>query len=214
MRKSDLARFLELTGECSDLMLTNAQRAADLITSFKQVAVDQTSDNRRVFDLREYLDEVLTSLRPRIKRSGVTVTVECPEELIVDGYPGPLAQILTNFVMNSLTHAFEPERPGHIAVTVGETGDGRVRLVYADDGKGISEAVLPKIFDPFFTTNREGGGSGLGLAIVDTLVRQTLRGEISTASPAGGGTAFTIEFPRVLPPETGDDDAERRRRAG
>lgn len=201
IRKSDLTRFLDLTAECSELMLANAQRAADLIRSFKQVAVDQTSDARRVYGLADYLEEVLASLRPRLKRARVAVTVDCPEALTIDGRPGPLAQIVTNLVMNSLTHAFEPDRPGHITISGAAVDGERVRLVYADDGKGIPEEVRPLVFDPFFTTNREGGGSGLGLAIVDTLVRETLGGTIAIDAPPGGGTAFVLEFPNATPPD-------------
>ncbi|MEI6560229.1 MAG: ATP-binding protein [Rhodospirillaceae bacterium] len=198
LRRSDLGRFLELSLESSDLLVANCQRAADLIKSFKQVAVDQTSDDRRPFRLSEYIDEVLMSLRPRLKQSGAVVTVSCPEELMVEGYPGPLAQVLTNFVMNSLIHGYGPGQSGQLGITVICPGPDEVRLVYADDGKGIAEEVLPKIFDPFFTTNRVGGGSGLGLNIVYNLVTQRLGGRIEVASRPGRGTQFTLHFPRVM----------------
>ncbi len=198
LRRSDLTRFLELALESSDLLLSNSQRAADLIKSFKQVAVDQTSDDRRPFFMREYIDEVLMSLRPRLRRSAVTVTAQCPDDLMVEGYPGPLAQVLTNFLMNSLIHAYAPDQAGQVVVSVTTTTADEVKLVYADDGKGIPESVLPKIFDPFFTTNRSGGGSGLGLNIVYNLVTQRLRGRIEVASSPGHGTTFTVHFPRVM----------------
>ena len=198
LRRSELSHFLELALESSDLLLSNSQRAADLIKSFKQVAVDQSSDDRRTFNLAEYIDEVLMSLRPRLKRSAVVVAVECPGELIIEGYPGPLAQVLTNFVMNSLTHAYGPDQPGRLSIAVTMPGADRVCLVYGDDGKGIAEEVLPKIFDPFFTTNRSGGGSGLGLNIVYNLVTQRLNGQIEVTSHPGRGTSFTVHFPRVM----------------
>ena len=198
LRRSELSHFLELALESSDLLLTNSQRAADLIKSFKQVAVDQSSDDRRIFNLAEYIDEVLMSLRPSLKRSAVVVAVECPGELMIEGYPGPLAQVLTNFVMNSLTHAYGPEQPGRLSVAVTISGADQVCLVYGDDGKGIAEEVLPKIFDPFFTTNRGGGGSGLGLNIVYNLVTQRLSGQIEVTSHPGHGTSFTVYFPRVM----------------
>lgn len=198
LRRSDLSRFLELALESSDLLLTNSQRAADLIKSFKQVAVDQTSEDRRAFNLAEYIGEVLTSLRPRLKRSAVSVAVSCPAELVVEGYPGPLAQVLTNFVMNSLIHAYGPDQAGQLAIQVTSPAPDEVCLVFSDDGKGIAEEVLPKIFDPFFTTNRDGGGSGLGLNIVHNLVTKRLHGRIEVASRAGEGTSFTVHFPRVM----------------
>ncbi|MEI7609351.1 MAG: HAMP domain-containing sensor histidine kinase, partial [Rhodospirillaceae bacterium] len=198
LRRSDLARFIEMALESSDLLLANSQRAADLIKSFKQVAVDQTSDDRRAFDLAGYIDEVLMSLRPRLKRSAVAVSVICPQGLIIEGYPGPLAQVLTNFLMNSLVHAYGPDQAGRIEILVECPSPEAVRLVYGDDGKGIPDEVLPKIFDPFFTTNRVGGGSGLGLNIVYNLVTQRLRGRIEVESRLGRGTSFIVHFPRVM----------------
>ena len=198
LRRSDLSRFLEMALESSDLLLANSQRAADLIKSFKQVAVDQTSDDRRAFNLGEYIDEVLMSLRPRLKRSALTVSVICPDNLIIEGYPGPLAQVLTNFIMNALTHAYGPDQAGQLAIVVTCPDADEIRLVFSDDGKGIAENVLPKIFEPFFTTNRSGGGSGLGLNIVYNLVTQRLKGRIEAASHPGQGTSFTVHFPRVM----------------
>ncbi len=198
LRRSDLARFIEMALESSSLLVTNCQRAADLIKSFKQVAVDQACDDRRPFNLRDYINEVLMSLRPRMRHSAVSVAVDCPEDLIIEGYPGPLAQVLTNLVMNSLIHAYQSGQGGRIAITVTRPAAGEVRLVYADDGEGIPEEVQPKIFDPFFTTNRSGGGSGLGLNIVYNLVVQRLRGGIEVSSRPGQGTSFTVHFPRVM----------------
>ena len=197
LRRSDLARFLNMALESSDLLLANSQRAAELIKSFKQVAVDQAADDRRWFNLREYIDEVLMSLGPRLKRSALVVIVNCPNDIEIEGFPGALAQVLTNFVMNALTHAFDPGQRGRLEVSVTMPKPDWIELVFRDDGKGIPEAVLPRIFDPFFTTNRSGGGSGLGLNIVSNVVRQQLGGEISVTSCLGQGTIFTVRFPRV-----------------
>ena len=198
MRRTAFERYAELAQEASERILSNANRAAELIQSFKQVAVDQTRDDRRRFDLAQYIHEVLVSLGPRLKQTGVQVSVDCPEGLEVDGYPGPLAQVLTNLVVNALVHAFEPSHYGHIRLHAGPSGDDGVVLVFADDGKGIAPDVLPKIFDPFFTTNRIGGGTGLGLNIVYNLVRQKLAGSIEVASVPAEGTSFTIRFPRRM----------------
>ncbi len=197
LRRSDLARFLNMALESSDLLLANSQRAAELIKSFKQVAVDQAADDCRWFNLKEYIDEVLMSLGPRLKRSALAVTIECPSEIEVRGFPGALAQVLTNFVMNALTHAFDPGQKGSLDVVVTEPEPDRLQLVFRDDGKGIPEAVLPRIFDPFFTTNRSGGGSGLGLNIVYNVVHQQLNGDVTVSSVAGQGTTFTVSFPRL-----------------
>ena len=198
LRKSDFQTYIDMAEEATQRILANADRAAGLIQSFKQVAVDQTRDDRRVFELGQYAREVLTSLGPRLRPRGIVVELDCPEPVTVDGYPGPVAQVLTNFVMNALTHGFDAETPGHIRISVRLLPGEVVELVFRDDGKGIPADVLPRIFDPFFTTNRTGGGTGLGLNIVYNLVQQKLRGTIAVDSAPGKGTAFTLRFPQVL----------------
>ena len=197
LRRSDLSQFLALALESSEMLLANCRRASQLIKGFKQVAVDQSSEERRTFTLRTYIDEVLISLGPQLKNPRIGIVVNCPEGLTVDSFPGPLAQVLTNFIINSLSHAFSPEQSGHMTITVTNPDPKTVELVYADDGRGIAQDVLPHIFEPFFTTNRAGGGSGLGLNIVEKLVRQRLGGNIAASSQPGQGTRFTVRFPRV-----------------
>ncbi|MDQ2102462.1 ATP-binding protein [Azospirillum isscasi] len=199
LRRPDFADFLDTAGEAAQLMLLNIDRAAQLIQSFKQIAVDQASEERRVFDLRDYIDEVLRSLGVRIKRATHGVTVDCPENLIIDGYPGALSQVLTNLVMNSITHGYAPGQHGTLRVTVRAVGADEVELVYADDGRGIPPELHGKVFEPFFTTSRGAGGSGLGLNIVYNIATRKLKGRIALDSAPGRGTAFTLRFPRVVP---------------
>jgi PAS domain S-box-containing protein len=194
LRRSDLDRFIALADESTQIILRNLQRAADLIHSFKQVAVDQSSGERRSFKLRGYIDEILLSLRPKLKRTAHVVEVECPDDLVVDSYPGAIAQVLTNLVTNSLLHAFDDARPGRIRIAVRREPE-HVELAYSDDGRGIPPENLPRIFDPFFTTRRGTGGTGLGLHIVYNLVTQRLGGSIQVASEPGKGTRFTLLLP-------------------
>ncbi|CAK0773121.1 hypothetical protein WCLP8_4980002 [uncultured Gammaproteobacteria bacterium] len=196
LRKSEFNRYLAVAVETSQQIVSNSLRAAELIQSFKQVAVDQTSDGRRPVNLGHYLSEILISLGPRLRKTAVKVTIDCPDKLMLDTWPGPLAQVVTNFVMNSLIHAFPDGRSGLISITVSVTPDNAVQMVYADDGDGIAPEYLSKIFDPFFTTNRVGGGTGLGLHIVYNIVQQKLKGKITVESTLGHGTAFTIIFPK------------------
>jgi PAS domain S-box-containing protein len=199
LRRADLVAFVGLLTETTRLMVANCERAAELVQSFKQVAVDQTSGERRRFDLKGYIEEVLLSLRPRLRKTGHQISVECPEMLDVDGYPGALSQLLTNFLLNSLMHAYEPGEAGRIAIRVRVLDDDFVELTYSDDGKGIPQNLLSRIYDPFFTTRRGTGGSGLGLHIVFNLVTGTLRGQIAVQSEPGHGTTFKIRFPRYTP---------------
>ncbi|WP_051340113.1 ATP-binding protein [Azospirillum halopraeferens] len=198
VRRSDLQRYLDLADEATARILANADRAASLIHSFKQVAVDQTHDDRRTFDFGTYIREVLVSLGPRLKPSGTVVEVDCPDGVVIDGYPGPVAQVITNLVINALVHAFEPGQSGRIRVCVRPLDGDEVEMVFADDGRGIPAEVLPKIFDPFFTTNRGRGGTGLGLNIVYNIIQQTLRGRLAVDSRVGEGTTFTLRFPRRM----------------
>ncbi|WP_395454956.1 sensor histidine kinase [Azospirillum melinis] len=198
LKKSDFQRFLSDGMEMASLILSNSTRAANLVQSFKLVAVDQSSDERRPFLLRDYIDELLRSLHPTYKaRTALAIDVACPADLELDGYPGALSQILTNLIMNALVHALDPEQPGRIAIAARLLGPDMVELSVADDGNGIAPDVLPKIFDPFFTTRRGAGGSGLGLHIVYNLVTGRLHGTIVVDSRPGEGTRFTLRFPRV-----------------
>jgi signal transduction histidine kinase len=197
MRRSDLDSYVATAATISKLLLSNMERAAVLIQSFKEVAIDQTSEERRTFRLKAYIEDVLLNLRPMLRKTGHEVTVDCAETIEIDTYPGALSQVLTNFVMNALLHAFDQSStPGMMSVAVREPESSSIELRFSDNGKGIPEDVLPRIFDPFFTTTRGRGGSGLGLNIVHNLVTGSLQGQISVESKVGSGTTFILNFPR------------------
>lgn len=192
--RANLEKYIETGSQSSQIILSNLERASDLIRSFKQVAVDQSSEDKRRFNLRGYTEEVLTSLRPKLKQGGHSVTIDGGEDIDVSGYPGAFAQIVTNLVMNSVTHAYDEGEAGNLRFTFDES-DGQVTMFYADDGKGIPADHLPKIFDPFFTTRRGDGGTGLGLNIIANLISKSLDGTIICDSELGKGTTFLIRFP-------------------
>jgi two-component system NtrC family sensor kinase len=198
IRKSEIMSYMEMAEEVSRLILSNTQRAAQLIQSFKQVAVDQTSEMRREYELGTYLHEVVSSLRPTIKQGHGVVEIHCPQPIPLEGLPGAMAQVLTNLIMNALTHAFEPGVGGNIDIYASCQAD-TVELRFSDNGRGIPSEDLAKVFDPFFTTRRGRGGTGLGLNIVYNIVTSRFAGHIEVHSTVGKGTTFTIQFPRVLP---------------
>jgi PAS domain S-box-containing protein len=198
LTEEGLAEYFATARKASQLMTLNSQRAADLIQSFKQVAVDQTGGDQRTFNLAAYINEILFSLMPRLRKTKIGVTVDCPAELTMDSVPGALSQVLTNFIMNSLTHAFEPDQDGKIHISACAEDDDHVRIVYSDDGRGIAPELHSKVFEPFFTTRRSAGGSGLGLHIVHTIVTQSLKGSITLASSPGHGVKFTLSLPRKI----------------
>ncbi|WP_229456830.1 ATP-binding protein [Nostoc sp. CHAB 5715] len=194
LKRSVLNNYLEIAKESTDLILSNLNRAGELVQSFKQVAVDQTSLEQRTFVVKQYLEEIVSSLNPKLKQASHILTVTGDETVRIDSYPGALAQIVTNLVMNSLTHAYQLHESGQLRIQVKQEGD-RVVIQYSDDGCGINQENLNKIFEPFFTTARQQGGSGLGLHIVYNLVTQKLQGTIGVHSEVEKGTLFTVTLP-------------------
>ncbi|MGZ3185034.1 MAG: sensor histidine kinase [Telluria sp.] len=201
LKKSDVIKYLDTASESTRLIMNNAYRAAHLIHSFKQIAVDQTSEARRAFVLKEYIEEVVASLQPKLKKTPISLSIACPPDITLDSFPGSFAQVITNLTLNCVEHAFDPDTPGHIQISARQDGADTVELHVQDDGKGIPPEIIDKIFDPFFTTRRGQGGTGLGLNIVFNLIAKQFGGHISVTSTLGQGTHFTLRIPRVTPEE-------------
>ncbi len=195
-KRSDLENFLADCKEACQVTLTNLNSAAQLITGFKQIAVDQSSDERRTFNVKDYIEEVLFSLHPRIKKTKHTILIDCPDKLVVNSFPGAISQILTNLIMNSLLHGFETIEEGQITIAV-ETEKSSITLRYSDNGKGMTPEQRQRIFDPFYTTKRGAGGTGLGMHLVYNLVSEKLGGEIECDSTLNEGTLITIHIPNT-----------------
>lgn len=200
LKKSMLDAFLVDTETAGDVLVRNLSKAAELVSSFKQVAVDQTSSKRRKFNLAETIAEVVISLGPRLHQSPVTLEQHIAEDIYLDSFPGPLGQVLINLINNAIIHGFDGRATGRIVVQTDCSGNGgQVVLKVSDNGIGISPEVLPRIFDPFFTTRLGQGGSGLGLNIVHNIVFGTLGGRINAESMVGEGVCFTLVLPLVAP---------------
>ncbi|MFW5500164.1 MULTISPECIES: cache domain-containing protein [unclassified Maridesulfovibrio] len=195
LRKSDFDKFISVAREATQSSMLNLHRAAELIGTFKQVAADQASGQKRTINFREYIDEILLSLRSKYKRTKHKINVHCAEDLILNTYPGAFMQIFSNLIINTLIHGFEGVEAGNIDIGVEVSDDGIV-IRYTDDGRGMSETNVNKIFEPFFTTKRGAGGTGLGMSIVYNLVNTRLGGTINCSSVEGQGTAFTIILPK------------------
>lgn len=195
LTQTALKNFIDDAEQSSKLLLTNLNRAAELIASFKQVAVDQTSEAVRDLDLRHYVDEVILSLRPKLKKTRHRVINQVNEGLTMHCRAGALAQVLTNLIMNALIHAFSDEQDGEMVISARREGDV-VFMHVSDNGKGVSSDNLKRLFEPFFTTRRGQGGSGLGTHIVYSLVTQSLGGTISAQSEPGHGLSYQITLPR------------------
>lgn len=200
----ELRSHLATLQQGGELALSSLKRAADLVQRFKRSSIDQSSEQPRVFRLRELMEDVVHSLQDQLRKSAVKVTLECPHELTLNGVPGLLEQVLTNLLQNSLQHGFaDGTRAGNIHIAVGATQAGRVHLTYTDDGLGMSAEAAQRIFEPFFTTRRGKGGSGLGMFICYNIVTEQLRGTIRLTSQPGAGVRFDISFPGVLTVQQG-----------
>jgi predicted ATPase/signal transduction histidine kinase len=192
----ELLSALDSIDKGSNLTLSNLERAANLVTSFKRTAVDQTSDEPRTFQVQQLLQDIITTLHSRFKKTAIDILIDCPKNLNVKSLPGSLEQILTNLLMNSLIHGFdEGQNAGSIKIKAQLDGD-HLHLEYSDTGKGIAPENLEKIFEPFFTTHRAHGGSGLGMYICYNLVTTQLQGTITCESVLGEGVVFKIDYPR------------------
>lgn len=194
---SDLETFEQESLEGLSIMQRALNRAAELIHSFKQVAIDQSSEKRREFLLNEMLNEVFNTLKHQIKRSTYNISINCPPEIMLDSFPGPFGQVITNLFNNAILHGFDGAKTGEIAVTVSKEEHNKIKIKFSDNGIGIPAANIDKIFDPFFTTKLGQGGSGLGMNIVYNIVNTILGGDISVSSRHG--TTFSIIIPVIAP---------------
>jgi signal transduction histidine kinase len=201
LRRTLLAEFADGCRDAADQLVVNLQRAGGLIQSFKQVAVDRSSADRRAFDLKLATEQVIASVRPRLLKSQSSLATEIPPDIIMDSFPGLYGQVLTNLVFNAVAHAFGDVAGGHMLIKARRIDSEQVEITFSDDGRGMPEAVQRRIFDPFFTTRRAQGSTGLGLHIVHNIVTQRLGGRITLVSAPGKGTIFCVTLPLLAPGE-------------
>lgn len=197
LSKTDFIHFLEAFEESGDMIKINLNRAAQLVKSFKEIAVKQSHDTLEVFNVKQYLEATITSLKHVNKHVNAEIKIECPDQLEIKSYPGALSQLVTNMIENSLKHAFKAKDNPEILIRISERED-TIELIYEDNGSGIPQAHIKKIFNPFFTTNRRDGGSGLGLNIVYNLVVNQLNGKITCESEVDQYTRFTVITPKII----------------
>jgi signal transduction histidine kinase len=198
LRRSALAAYIADARTAAELVMRGLHSAADLVASFKQVAVDRTTEQRRRFRLQQVTHEIVATMMNRIRASSHRIAFDVPDTIELDSYPGPFGQVITNFINNALLHAFDGREAGSMTLTATAGADDRVTVTFVDDGAGIAPDNLSRIFDPFFTTKLGQGGSGLGLSISYNIVTGLLGGQIAVAS-SRAGTTFTLELPLVAP---------------
>jgi len=194
LSKDEFEEFIDTSNELAEAITISLQRAAEIIKSFKTVAIDQTSKQKRKFNFKEYINDTLFSLKNKTKKMDIDFLIECDTMLVINSYPGAISQILTNLVMNSLIHGFEDSKKGKVKIIV-KKDNSFLHVEYSDDGKGVSKENLSKIFEPFYTTKKSKGGSGLGLNIIQKIIIEELSGTISCKSAEEKGITFYITFP-------------------
>ncbi len=198
LRKSSLLNYVDNNIPMVELITRSCRRAADLVASFKQVAVDQTSEQRRVFDLRNLVEDNVAAVLPSFRRMPWVIDIAIASGIACDSHPGPLGQVIANLVQNAVLHGFDERDSGTITISARESGE-MVELMFADDGHGMAPEVLKRIFEPFYTTRLGQGGSGLGLSIVLNIVTGMLGGSLQASSDPGRGTCVIVRLPRTAP---------------
>jgi PAS domain S-box-containing protein len=198
LKRSTLERFMADSLEGSELVQRSLQRASELVHSFKQVAVDQSSERQRVFGLHEVVREIIATLKPNLKKLPWQLEIDIPPDITMNSFPGSLGQVVINLVMNAALHAFTGRTQGVILVTGRQLDAETIQLTFADDGVGMTADIVGRIFDPFFTTRMGQGGSGLGLAIVHQMVTQVLLGKVSVESSPNEGSRFVLHLARNI----------------
>jgi signal transduction histidine kinase len=201
LKKSELESHLNVLEDISKTILINMERAGELISSFKQIAVDQSNQKPRLFNLSEYIEGVILSLKPRFKDTDHKIEISCSDDIEIESFPGAFYQIMNNLLLNSLFHGFKNMDKGRIDM-VFNLEHNYLNFIYKDNGVGMTSDQCMKIFDPFYTTTRGQGGTGLGMSIVFNLITQTLKGSIDCESPKKNGVTFEIKIPVQSYPDT------------
>jgi signal transduction histidine kinase len=194
LKKSDLEKCLLSYKEAADILITNLQSAAELVRSFKQEAAAAGAASKQTFPVDIYLKKIITGLTPRIRQAGHQLHYSCPPDLCIHSHPILFSQIISNLVVNSLTHAYPSGVTGNLSLAVTANTD-TLQIKFSDDGNGIDPQLLGRIFEPYFTSSSASGNNGLGLFVVHSLVTQRMGGSIDCTSVPGQGTTFTLKFP-------------------
>lgn len=195
LRRSELENFIKMANESVALITRGLTNASDLVSSFKQVAVDRTNEKRRIFNLSQTGREIVATMMGPINAGEHSIEIDIPDNITMDSYPGPLGQVISNLINNALLHAFDGKIGGNMTLSAKQELSDRIEIKFQDDGKGIASHHLTRIFEPFFTTKMGKGGNGLGLNISYNIVTSILNGDISVESRPNAGTTFTLHLP-------------------
>lgn len=197
MTEDDFISYLDASNNLGNLINNNLQKTANLIQSFKKISIEKLDEEKILLNLNSYLSNIVLVLSSRLSSKNITVQIHCDKDLEAFIYKESLNQVMYNLILNSIKHGYKDSNSGEISIYI-EKEKEQLRLIYIDDGKGISAENLPKIFNPFFTTSRNEGGTGLGLNIVHNIITKIFKGTITSNSKAQEGVNFTITIPLDL----------------
>ena len=194
LTSSQLKRFIDNGIENLDLIYRNLNRAAELVSSFKRVAVNQDGELNSLVNMHELITNVMLSMRTELESKAPKIVIHCSEQLMIESKAGPLQQVLQQLLSNSIIHGFRDNQNNEIEITI-ERNESSLILNYYDNGIGVDKSIKKRIFDPFVTTKRGEGGSGLGMHLVYNLVTQALGGSVYFDDQNAKGTRFIITLP-------------------
>lgn len=192
--KKSIENFIKNANQSTELLTNNLNRASELLTSFKHVAVDQTSDKIRLINVSNYIDEIIQSIHPKLKKTNHCIKVHCDDNIEIYSHPGAIAQVIINLIINSIAHAFENINRGEMAIDV-RFHHNKLQIDYKDNGHGLSQEAHERLFEAFYTTKAGKGGTGLGTHIIKNLVVDTLNGTITAHNEVEQGLSYHIELP-------------------
>lgn len=198
LKRSVMESRLNVLNESSSLLVKTLYYSSELIKSFKQISVDQVTNDVREFNIKNYIEEVFLTNNNKLKTIPVAIVIKSErDDLLIKTSPGVIAQIFNNLIQNSIIHGFNHFHTNakiNVMITVQEE---LITILYEDNGKGIDLSVKERIFEPFVTTKRNSGGTGLGLNIVYNLINQKLKGSLVLDSEENIGTKFIIKIPKT-----------------
>lgn len=194
MTQKEFEEYISEADKLANIIFSNLTKTSDIVKNFKQVAIDQPSEQKRIYNVKEYTTGILFSIENIMKHKDIKVDIICDDNININFYPGQYSQIITNLIINSVKHGFKSKDKGSILIDISLVEES-LNLIYKDDGEGIPEENLSEIYNPFFTTNKEGGGSGLGLNIIYNLITNNFKGSIKCESKLGSGVTFKINIP-------------------
>lgn len=195
IKRSDFKNFATRCIDACTLLIRSLNTSANLVSSFKQVAVDQASAQSRIFDLKKTTIEIVATMMNQVRQSEHQLLIDIPDNIAMHSYPGSYGQVLINLLQNAMLHGFEGRKHGIMKISACLLTPERVQVKFEDNGVGIKEEFLHRIFEPFFTTKLGHGGSGLGLNVTYNIVTSLLGGQIRVESMIGQGTIFILELP-------------------